>query len=160
MRSAPLGDALVQSRTQPYLVGMGEPRHALEFRRKLRIDEQVWPLHVVGGSGMALGGGAPPVYKELGLMHMGTLYDVYTKTADVGSVISALRAVATGHLPTYDSGGDLTQLGGTLLLESLPLDPEAADDEPVTPLMHHIEDKTGGHMPAGDLANALLGLPN
>lgn len=67
-RSEPLRDALIESRTQPYLVSMGKPQHAQEFRRKLRIDEQAWPLHVVGevASLPVPGEAAVPVYTELG----------------------------------------------------------------------------------------------
>ena len=78
---------------------------------------------------------------------------------DLGSVTSALRSVATGHLPRYDSGGDLTQLGGTLLFDTLAVAQAggADDNEPVTPLIHHVEEMTGGYMAADELASRLRG---
>jgi hypothetical protein len=174
MRSGPLSDALLTSSTQPYLVGMGQPEHALEFRRKLRIDQQTWPLHVVGGVDLegGVGSGPAPVYGELGFMHKGSLGKVFTETVNLTSLTSSLRAVATGHFPSYSSGGDLSQFGGTLVLPSLPPapfagggrntaaaeDPQTDEAETVVPRLLHVEEMTGGHMPANELANQLLTL--
>ena len=75
---------------------------------------------------------------------------MYRETVDLNSVTSALRAVAGGAVPQYDSGGSLTQLGGTVVFK--------CGDEVTTPAVHRPDTTTGGHMPPCDLARALHAL--
>ena len=75
---------------------------------------------------------------------------MYRETVDLNSVTSALRAVAGGAVPQYDSGGSLTQLGGTVVFK--------CGDEVTTPAVHRPDTTTGGHLPPHDLARALHAL--
>jgi hypothetical protein len=114
---------------------MGQLRHGEAFARKLRINTSATPLlldhggateGVGGGGGGGGGGGAAaaaavsavafPLYAALGLRDAGSLLRVYTQTMGVATVGSAARGLLAGGLPTYDSGGSLTQLGGTFVI--------------------------------------------
>jgi hypothetical protein len=167
VRSRALKDALTLSRTQLNFVGMGQAADGVNFGRKLRLDLREWPLYVVGRCGDG-DDGVVPVYHELGWKHTGSLAATYMQTVNLGTITSAVRAMTSGHAPTYSAGGDLNQLGGAVLLPRLDAAVETAErerdvgsgmlDEEVTPQLYHADITTGGHMPADDLAAALMKL--
>mmetsp|Transcript_80332 Transcript_80332/g.157055 ORF Transcript_80332/g.157055 Transcript_80332/m.157055 type:complete len:127 (-) Transcript_80332:204-584(-) len=126
---------------------MGDPRHAKVFTRKLRIDLDKWPMHVVGTVK------PPPVYSDLGLRHKGSLVNVYSETVTLETFASAARSLASGLLPTYDAGGDLTQLGGTIAFRNI-----SEDSTDAEPLIYHAEETTGGHIPSDILAEKILAM--
>ena len=150
-----LSRALAVTATQPHFVGLGDrSHHGIEFARKLRLgsDPNSWPLY-----------SAPPqLYDVFGWRDAGTLRNVYASTVDMHAVRSALRALQSGHLPVYDSGGSLTRLGGTAIIEHdadmlrQSLDGDKAHSRNLTPSLHVADTKTAGHVPPRELAHTLL----
>ena len=152
-----LSRALAVTATQPHFVGLGEgPQHGTEFARKLRLDVEPdsWPLY-----------SAPPqLYDVFGWRDAGTLRNVYTSTVDMRAVRSALRALHSGYLPVYDSGGSLTRLGSTVIFEhGVDMLRQLLDDDKahgrtrtLSPSLHVADTKTAGHVPPRELAQALF----
>lgn len=79
------------------------------------------------------------LYKHMELKRPDSLMGLYASTVDVETITSAFNAVKSGFMPTYSAGGDLLQLGGTIIV---------ASDE----IMYaHLDESTGGHAPVEDL---------
>ena len=75
------------------------------------------------------------LYRSLELRRPISLTELYKATVDLNTVKSGLQALQHGFLPTYSAGGDLLQLGGTVVIE----------DEAI--IFSHLDETTGGHAP-------------
>lgn len=95
---------------QPYFVGMGQTKHALDFAAKMRLDLLQWPILVDPGPSVA--GDAYPTYRYFGLVEPSGLVDFATQTIDFNTILSSTRSILEGNLPAYGAGGSVTQLGG------------------------------------------------
>ena len=75
------------------------------------------------------------LYQDLDLRRPDSLGSLYASTVDVQTFTSAMNAVKSGFLPSYGAGGDLLQLGGTIIFM----------DGEIT--FVHLDESTGGHAP-------------
>ena len=75
------------------------------------------------------------LYQSLELRRPSSLTELYKATVDLQTVNSGLQALKGGFLPTYSAGGDLLQLGGTVVIEDGAI------------IFSHLDKTTGGHAP-------------
>ena len=139
--SKALQTALAETGGSINLVGMGQQSDGEKFARKMRIDLQEMPLLVDSG---------PPfmLYRALQLRNEASLVGLYANTVTTETFFSAARGLLEGGLPTYDSGGSLTQLGGTFVVSRKGL------EEPQL-VYEHIDKQTGVHAPMEELCAAV-----
>ena len=135
--------ALEQSDARIVLLGMGAQENGAHFARKLRLDLEEWPIVTSEAPDFA-------IYQALGLRNESSLAQLYMRTVNAQTIISALRGLLSGGPPTYNSGGSLTQLGGTFILA-----PSQTELQNPAVLYSHVDTHTGVHAPVEDITRAL-----
>ena len=143
---------------------MGQLSHGQAFARKLHLDLSTMPLLLDHGThaGAAAAAGADdfPLYAALGMFDAGSLLGVYQQTMTAQTLFSAARGLASERvLPTYDSGGSLTRLGGTFVVMPEEAGNEAEDSSGgrgrAQLTWSHVDTKTGEHATVDNIVRAL-----
>ena len=98
----------------------------------------------------------------------GGVIKVYSKTLSAETFLASGRSLLAGLAPTYNSGGDLTQLSGTAVFDALEEEDQEDSEEGIKGggdgatagaaclRLLHVEETTGGHRKADELAKRLL----
>ena len=121
---------------------MGQQSDGETFARKMRVDLSAMPLLVDSGPPFVL-------YQALQLRNEASLVSLYANTVTTGTILSAARGLLDGGLPTYNSGGLLTQLGGTFVVAP----PNKLNEAKL--VYQHIDTHTGVHAPLEDVCVAM-----
>eukprot|EP00746_Dinoflagellata_sp_MGD_P044276 gnl/MRDRNA2_/MRDRNA2_208078_c0_seq1.p1 gnl/MRDRNA2_/MRDRNA2_208078_c0~~gnl/MRDRNA2_/MRDRNA2_208078_c0_seq1.p1 ORF type:complete len:142 (+),score=24.50 gnl/MRDRNA2_/MRDRNA2_208078_c0_seq1:126-551(+) len=127
---------------------MGDVSDAEKFAQKLQLDLARMPMVVDAAPDFEL-------YNALSLRNPSSLLQLYMHTVNFQTFHSAARSLVNGMLPTYNSGGRLTQLGGTFII-SMPQNlKNAAATQESSIVYEHIDTHTGVHAPIADIIHAL-----